>query len=64
MALLRNDEIVEMARGELEEKLHDLQLELAKERAQVEIGGVPENSGKMNEIKKTVSRIKTELSKR
>lgn len=63
MAILRKEELREMDDEELEEKLDELKLELSKERAQVEIGGVPENTGKMNELKKTVARIKTILSK-
>lgn len=64
MAILRNEELREMSVEELEEKMDELQLELSKERAQVEIGGVPENAGKMNELKKTIARIKTILSEK
>jgi large subunit ribosomal protein L29 len=64
MAILKMEEIREMSVEELQEKIEELKLELSKERAQVEIGGVPENAGKMNEIKKTIARIKTVLSER
>lgn len=64
MAILKMDDIKEMSLEELEDKLEDLHLQLSKERAQVEIGGVPENPGKIKEIKKTIARIKTELSNR
>lgn len=64
MSILRTEEMEEMGREELEEKLEELKLELSKEKAQVEIGGVPENAGKMNELKKTIARIKTILSQR
>ncbi len=62
MVLLRTEELEDMSRKELEEKMDELQLELAKEKAQVKIGGVPENPGKMNEMRKTIARIKTMLS--
>jgi len=62
MVILRNDEIAEMGREELEEKLDELKLELSKDRAQVEIGGIPENPGRMKELKRTIARIKTRLS--
>ena len=62
MAILKTDEIEDMGKEELKDKMDELQLELAKERAQVKIGGVPENPGKMNEMKKTIARIKTKLS--
>lgn len=64
MAILRMDDIREMNVDELEEQLEDLHLQLSKEKAQVEIGGVPENPGKIKEIKRTIARIKTELSNR
>lgn len=64
MAILNKDELREMDEEELEEKMDELSLELSKEKAQVEIGGVPENTGKMNEIKKTIARIKTILSEK
>ncbi len=62
MAILKTEEMDEMDESELEERLEELQLELSKEKAQVKIGGVPENPGKMNEIKRTIARIKTKLS--
>ncbi len=62
MAILTTEEMEDMSKDKLEERLDELQLELAKEKAQVKIGGVPENPGKMNEMKRTIARIKTKLS--
>ncbi|MFP4116620.1 MAG: 50S ribosomal protein L29 [Candidatus Aenigmatarchaeota archaeon] len=62
MAILTTEEMEDMSKDNLEERLDELQLELAKEKAQVKIGGVPENPGKMNEMKRTIARIKTKLS--
>ncbi len=64
MAILTTEEMEDMDREDLEKKLDEINLELVKERAQVSIGGVPENAGKMNEMKRTIARIKTELSKK
>lgn len=62
MAILQTEEIRNMSERELEEKMDDLQLELAKERGKIAVGGFPENEGRMKEIKKTLARIKTVLN--
>lgn len=59
MAILRPDEIREMAESEREERMNDLQQEIAKEKGQSAIGGFPENAGRIKEIRKTIARIKT-----
>lgn len=64
MAILKTEEMRDMSTEELRDRIEELRLELAKERGQVEIGGVPENTGKMGEIKKTIARIKTVISER
>ncbi len=67
MAVLRAREIREMSEEELEKKLNDLRLELMKERAKITIGGVPENPGRVKEIRKAIARIltiKREMKKR
>jgi len=43
----------------LEEKLNELRIELIKINAQISMGTVPENPGKIKEIKRTIARIKT-----
>ena len=48
-----------MTEEEINKKLNELRLELAKKRAQVIIGGAPENAGKIREIRKTIARILT-----
>ncbi|MFP4045483.1 MAG: 50S ribosomal protein L29 [Candidatus Aenigmatarchaeota archaeon] len=64
MAIARIDELREMDKSGLEEKKEELKLEIAKERAQIEIGGVPENPGKIKAMKKTIARINTILNER
>ena len=58
-AILRINEIKDMSDKDLEKKLTDLYLELAKERAQLKIGGSPENPGRIREIRRTIARILT-----
>lgn len=64
MAILRNDEVVNMDNDDLQEKVQDLNLELAKERGKIAVGGFPENPGRIKEIRRTIARIKTEMNDR
>ena len=59
MAILRTKEIREMNERDLDKKLNELQLELAKERANINIGASVSSPGRIKEIKKTIARIKT-----
>lgn len=43
----------------LDEKFIELKKELIKINAQIAMGTVPENPGKIKEIRKTIARIKT-----
>lgn len=61
MAILKADKAREMSRSDLEERLEDLNLELAKERGQIAVGGFPEDPGRIKEIRRTIARIKTVL---
>ena len=53
-----------MSKLELQKRLAELRLELAKERGQVAIGGATSNPGKLREIRKTIARILTQLKKK
>ncbi len=59
MAILKNREIKDLSNDELNRKLEELKLSLAKERGKIGVGGVAENPGKIGEIRKTVARILT-----
>ncbi len=59
MAILRKNELTQMNEKALDGKLVELKKELIKINAQVAIGTVPENPGKIKEIKRTVARINT-----
>lgn len=59
MAILRSEDARNMGQEELDEKLGDLRLELAKEQGKIELGSFPENPGRIKEIKRTIARILT-----
>jgi len=59
MSILKPREIRKMSPGEINKRLKELKLELAKNKAQIIIGGSPENTGKIREIRRTIARIKT-----
>ncbi|MDY6774945.1 MAG: 50S ribosomal protein L29 [Halobacteria archaeon] len=59
MAILRADEIREMADEEIQEELEDLEDELLRAKSMQAAGGAPENPGRIGELKRTIARIKT-----
>lgn len=59
MAILRADDVRNMNPNERQEELEKLKMELIRERAIASAGGAPENPGRINEIRKTIARIKT-----
>jgi large subunit ribosomal protein L29 len=56
--------IRELSSEELKSKLAELRLDLAKDRAQVAVGGTPVNPGKVREVRRTIARILTALEER
>lgn len=59
MSILKSKAARELSAEELSKKLAEIKLELAKERGKIRVGGVPENPGKIREMRKTVARIMT-----
>ena len=59
MAILKTDEIREMAPEERRMELDMLENELVSLRAEEAAGGQPENPGRIREIRRTIARIKT-----
>jgi large subunit ribosomal protein L29 len=59
MAIIRKNELVQMDEKTLNEKLTELKMELIKINAQISMGTLPENPGRIKEIRKTIARIKT-----
>ncbi|WP_456474537.1 50S ribosomal protein L29 [Candidatus Pyrohabitans sp.] len=59
MAILRASEVREMGVEEMKEKLEELRKELLKERSKAASVGVPENPGRVRELRRTIARILT-----
>ncbi|RLI95840.1 MAG: 50S ribosomal protein L29 [Candidatus Altiarchaeales archaeon] len=59
MAILHLHELMDMDEEELNKNLRDLQEELMKINGVLASGGIPEDIGKVKEIKRTIARIKT-----
>lgn len=59
MAILRTKDIRKMDEKELEKRLKELKLELAKEKAKINVGAAVTSPGKIREIRRTIARIKT-----
>ena len=64
MAILKTSELRDMGKEELQEKLTDLKKEIIEEKGQIETGGFADNPGRLNEMRKTIARIKTVLNER
>lgn len=64
MAIFRASEVSQFSDAELSEQLTKLEMELVQDLGKVSAGGAPENPGRINEIKRTIARIKTEQAKR
>ena len=59
MAILRSKEIRKLEDKELDKRLSELRLELAKERGHINIGGTVTSPGRIKEIKRTIARALT-----
>ncbi len=59
MAILRSKELLEMDDDELDKHLSELQDELMKINGILASGGIPEDIGKVREIRHTIARILT-----
>lgn len=62
MAIIKKKALKEMTEKDLKHRVSELRLELAKEMAQVRIGGVSKSPGKIKEMRRTIARILTKLS--
>lgn len=56
MALMRKKDIRKLEGKELEKKLGEMRLELAKQKASVKIGASVTSPGRIRELRKTVAR--------
>ena len=59
MAILRVKDVRKLSEKDFDKKLNELEIELAKERANISIGATVTSPGRIKEIKRTIARIKT-----
>lgn len=59
MAILRKKDIRKMDGKEIDKQIQELNLELAKEKANIHIGANVTSPGKLKEMRRTIARIKT-----
>ncbi len=64
MAILRTSEIRDMSVEELKDKLEELRMELLRERSKATAVGVPENPGRVRELRRTIARIMTIINEK
>ncbi len=62
MAIIRKNELKVMKADDMKVKMIELKKELMKFNAQIAIKTVPENAGKISEVKRTIARINTKLA--
>ena len=59
MTVLTNKDARKMSEAEMGKKLHELRLEVAKEKANIAIGAPVSSPGKMRDMKRAIARIMT-----
>jgi len=59
MAILHTQEVRDMTPAERASELEELETELLNEKAVKAAGGMPENPGRIKELRRTIARIKT-----
>jgi large subunit ribosomal protein L29 len=59
MAILRSEEIRDMALEEMNEKRRELRAEYSKEQALLATGTAPENPGRIKALRRTIARLNT-----
>ena len=70
MAIIKKTELKQLSKQVAEEKLNDLRKELMKSNSQIAMGTLPENPGRIREIKRTITKLqlliknKQEVSKK
>ena len=64
MAILKKRQLRELSADDLQKRLAELKLEMAKEKSQIAIGGAAANPGKLSQTRKTIAKILTEIKRR
>ena len=64
MAIIRKRQLRELSNDDIDKRLGEIKLELAKERAQIAVGGSPSNTGRVRQLRKTIAQLLTEKKRR
>jgi large subunit ribosomal protein L29 len=64
VAILRSEEIRDMALAEMEEKRKELLAEYSREQALLATGTAPENPGRIKALRRTIARLNTIIHER
>ena len=64
MAILKKSELKNIQPESAKSKITDLRKELMKANAQIAIGTIPENPGRIREMKKTLAKLKMIIHQR
>ena len=59
MAIARNRELRELSPEDLGAKLAEIRTEVSRERANIAVKGVPDSTGRVRQLRRTVARILT-----
>lgn len=62
MAIIKRKQLRELSETDLKKRLAELRLDVAKDRAQIAVGGSPPNPGKLREKRRTIARMLTKLN--
>ena len=63
MAIIKKNELKQMNKEQLKEKMNDLRKELLKINTQISTGTTLESPGRVKEIKRTIARLHTYVHK-
>jgi len=64
MAIIKKKQIQELSPEDAKKRVNELTLELIKAKSNISVGGAPENTGRVREIRKTIARLKTKQNKK
>lgn len=64
MSLIKKSELKNLTIEQMKEKIVALRRELIKTNSQIAIGTLPENSGRIKEIKRTVAKLNMIISQK
>jgi ribosomal protein L29 len=62
MAIIKRKQLKDLSSEDVKKRLAEMRLDLAKDRAQISVGGSPPNSGKTREKRRLIARMLTMLN--